>query len=436
MSSICDTKTIGYRKGTACAGASARRSLVSCMAWAFLALCFGVTLLVARIGKAVPRRRWRPTGRVLVSGTFYNTNWYISHVTPLSQSGMNEVILVGDEPQTPIEGVRFACPPRWVSRVITRAAAKLMWMILSGLRSRPDLYMGYHLFPGACSALIAARLLGRPACYQMTGGPVEVIGGGSGSENALSSRLSGPSAFLERLATAVIREFDLVVVRGHKAKEFLVERGVVGTVAIITGSVRQPQAVASARKFDLVFVGRMTEIKQPIQFVEIVAAVKCKVPSVRAAMVGDGPMLDAVHQRATQLQVADCIDILGKRSDVETILSNSKVFVLTSGSEGMSIAMAEAMAAGVIPVVADVGELGDLIRNGADGFLVTPNDTEQHAQRIVSLLSDVDLWSRCSAEAVKTATQRCSVDVVSAQWRQSLAEVVDKCAKGKRKGNS
>jgi glycosyltransferase involved in cell wall biosynthesis len=393
------------------------------LAYAFLALSFAVALLAARLGKAIPRRRRRLTGRILLTGTFYNTNWYISHVTPLARSGVKEVVLVGDEPQVPIERVRFSCPPRWLSALMTRAAAKILWMLAAGFRYKPDLYMGYHLFPGACSALIAARLFGRPACYQMTGGPVEVLGGGSASENAISSRLMGPSAFLERMATAVVRQFDLVVVRGRKALDFLAERDVVGRVAIITGSIDQLQTAGSARSFDLVFVGRMTELKQPLQFVEIVAAVRREIPCIRAAMVGDGPLLDSVRQRAAELQVADCLSLFGKRNDVQTILSDSKVFVLTSRSEGMSIAMAEAMAAGAVPVVADVGELSDLVTEGVNGSLVTPGDTAQHARRIVPLLSDVGLWSRCSAEAVRAAALYCGLDVVSAQWKRCLSEI-------------
>lgn len=400
------------------------RVLLSWMAYAFVALSFGITLLVARIGKAIPRRHWLPTGRVLVTGTFYNTNWYVSHVTPLSRSGAKEVILVGDEPQVPIDGVRFACPPWWVSRIITRAVAKLIWMIVAGLRYKPDLYMGYHLFPGACSALIAARLLGRPACYQMTGGPVEVIGGGSGSENALTTRLAGPSAFLERMATAAIRRFDLVVVRGHKARDFLAERGVPGTITIITGSVCQPQTVAPSRSNDLVFVGRMTELKQPLQFVEVLAAVRREVPCIRAAMIGDGPLLVAVRQRAAELQVADCLDLLGKRRNVQTILSDSKVFVLPSRSEGMSIAMAEAMAAGAVPVVADVGELDDLVEDGINGYLVEPDNITQYAARISSLLRDPALRSRCSQAAVAAAARHCGVEAVAALWRRHLDETI------------
>jgi glycosyltransferase involved in cell wall biosynthesis len=401
------------------------RALVSCVAHAFLALSFGITLLVARLARALPKRRWRPTGRILLTGTFYNTNWYLSHITPLARSGVKEVILVGDEPQVPIERVRFSCPPRWLSALMTRAAAKMIWMLAAGFRYKPDLCMGYHIFPGACSVLIVARLLGRPACYQMTGGPIEILGGGIHAENQIASRLARPSAFLERLAVDVIRQFDLVIVRGSKAKAFLAEQGLNGNLAVITGSVAPVVSPAMAdRPYDLIFVGRLTELKQPFQFVEIVAAVRREVPSVRAVMVGDGPLTDAVRRWATELQVDGQIDFAGKSNEAPAIMAKSKVFVLTSRSEGMSIAMAEAMAAGAVPVVANVGDLPDLVEDGTSGFLVMPNDVAAYAARITSLLADRDLWSRCSEEASRTALQQCGVDVVSEHWKQRLAETI------------
>jgi len=198
---------------------------------------YGFTWLVAVLSGVIPRRPWKPTGRIMVTGTFHNPGWYMSHVIPLSRSGVKEVILVVDEPQLPLERVRFVCPPKWVSRLLSRAGAKAIWMILAGLRYRPDLYMGYHIAPGACSALVAGKLLGRPSCYQMVAGPVEVMGGGVDAIESMGAILGRPSKLIETTALAVVRLFDLIVVRGSRAKEYLEAQDVKGSIALITGSV-------------------------------------------------------------------------------------------------------------------------------------------------------------------------------------------------------
>jgi glycosyltransferase involved in cell wall biosynthesis len=298
-------------------------------------------------------------------------------------------------------------------------------MLIAGIRYRPDLYMGYHLTPGACSALVAGKLLGRPSCYQMTSGPVGIIGGGFGAIDSIGGSLGRPSKLIEAMAIKVVRQFELVVVRGGKAMEFLAAHNVKESVAIITGSVNSSlQMPQNDRVIQLVFVGRLSLIKQIHQFIEIVGAVRRIMPNVRAAIVGDGPLMADLRAYTEELGLTDNIEFLGKRKDVEAILACSRIFVLTSKSEGLSIAMAEAMAAGVVPVVADVGELGDLVIDGENGYLVEPNRIDEYTKKIISLLQDLAVLERCSLGAIEAARTHCDITAVSKKWQQNLQKVV------------
>lgn len=397
--------------------------LRSTIAYAVLLTIYGVTLVIAKSARLISWRRHTHTGRIAVTGTFHNQGWFLSHMVPLSQSGVREVILVTDEPQPAVEGVRLMCPPRWARKLLGRALSKLLWMAFAGLRHRPDLYMGYHILPGAVSALVVARLFGRPACYQMTGGPVEFMGGGANNENRLMSCLRRPSALLERLATAVVREFDLVIVRGSRARRYLGDQGFGGRTHVIPGSIEAFEPTNGQQPhYDLVFVGRMTEIKQPGQFLEIVALVQRHIPNVRAAMVGDGPLKDMLSARAADLGIEDCVDCVGQLSGAETMLARARVFVLTSRSEGLSIAMLEAMAAGLPVVVADVGELRDVVVNGQTGWLVSPGAIDEYAGRIVALLSDEVLRCRMGQRARQVALQLASRENVARLWSQAIGD--------------
>lgn len=398
--------------------------LRSLLAYTVVACAYFGTLVVCRMSRLAPRRPWTPTRRIVVTATFFNTQWFLSHVIPLTRSGVDEVIVVTDQPLVALDKVRFWCPAHGMSRLIGRAVSKFACLLACGLYLKPDVLIGFHLFPGAISALIVARVLGRPACYQMTGGPIEIVGGGAYSENRLLAKLGRGSRLLESLAIAVVREFDLVVVRGSKARAFLIDRGV-RPVTVITGSVTfLSEPAAPDREYDLVFVGRLAAIKQPLQFVDIVASLRRQLPTVRAAVVGDGPLLNAARERAIALGIEQSIDFLGQIQDVERILTRSKVFVLTSQSEGLSIAMAEAMAAGVVPVVADVGDLGDLVIDGVTGFLVKPDSVSEFTHRAALLLQDPTLWARQSHAATEAASRQTSLDVVTAKWTESLSRLV------------
>jgi glycosyltransferase involved in cell wall biosynthesis len=304
-----------------------------------------------------------------------------------------------------------------------RALARLICTAWVGVRVRPDLFMGYHLIPNSVIALVVGRLLSRATCYQMTTGPNEVIGGGFRSDNPILSRLSRPSAFLERLSLAVVREVDLVVVRGSAARRFLAERGV-AEVAVITGSVDPERFRPGAeRPYDLLYVGQLIPRKRPLEFLEILAEVAREVPGVNAAMVGDGVLMDSIRMRAAQLGVADRVELAGQSAEVHEFFARSRVFLLTSRSEGLSIAMAEAMMSGAVPVVADVGDLGDLVRSGVNGYLVDAEDRAAFVRRVKELLRDGELWQRLSRAATESARAGNGLDRVAELWARHLPTV-------------
>ncbi len=263
----------------------------------------------------------------------------------------------------------------------------------------------------------------------MTGGPVELVGGGFGAVDSVEGALRHPSKLIEAMAIKVVRRFELVVVRGNRAKEFLATKDVKGSVAIITGAVNSClQLPQEDREIHLVFVGRLSPIKQVHQFIVIVDAIKRVMPNVRAAIVGDGPLMADLRAYTEELELIDNIEFLGKRKDVKSLMACSRVFVLTSKSEGLSIAMAESMAAGVVPAVADVGELGDLVTDGVNGYLIEPNNIEEYAKRITSLLQDHALWTQFSRKAIESARRHCGIESVSKKWQQHLREAVSQAS--------
>lgn len=401
-------------------------SVVRLIAICVLSVVYGIAMLVSKFFKMVYGSKWKPAGKILVIGTFHNPNWFYSHITPLSRSGVGEVVLVCDEPVASMDNVHYECPPRLLAKICSRAGAKFLWAIVCGFRHRPDLYMGYHIFPAAVSALIVARLFNRPACYQCTSGPLELEGGGWHAENPLLVALSKPSRIVERSVFAVVRQFDLVVVRGNKAKDFICDFGYKNKIKIITGSVNfEPDMLAlGQREYDIVFVGRLAEYKRPDRFVTILGQIVRSFPHLKAIMLGDGPDRESLLEQIRELGIEKNIQLLGRRKDVLEFLKKSKIFLLTSRWEGLSIAMLEAMSVGTVPVVADVGDLKDIVVYGENGFVVNEDSIDEFSQKIIQLMSDELLWEKLSKYAYKAAVNYSSVNVISKLWNEELSEVV------------
>ena len=114
--------------------------------------------------------------------------------------------------------------------------------------------------------------------------------------------------------------------------------------------------------------------------------------------------------------VAHNVEMPGRCNDVHAWVTQSKVFLLTSPSEGLSIALLEAMCAGAVPVVSDVGELGDVVRNGETGFLVPSRKPDEYEDRVLEILDDDTRREALSRRAAEVARGHAGMAAVSRRW--------------------
>jgi glycosyltransferase involved in cell wall biosynthesis len=152
-------------------------------------------------------------------------------------------------------------------------------------------------------------------------------------------------------------------------------------------------------------VGNLRRAKGYPHFVRAAARVAETVSRVTFLIIGEEEQslrqeLDAeIARRGLKSHVR----FLGFRRDVPDLLRMLDVFVLSSLSEGMSIATVEAMGAGVPVVVTRSGGPEDLVQDGITGFLVPPRDAESMATKIKLLLGDATLAARMAAQGKRYA---------------------------------
>ncbi len=406
------------------------RAISAVLAFCVVFVLFASTAFVVasfRLLHFVTFARFKPRRfgqvRLLLAGTFYNENWFRSHVLPLTRTeGISDVYVVTDQPLSKTDKVTYVCPPRWAQKVFGRVLTRAYMIFKCSMKYHPDILMGYHIMPNALLCLLASSLFGGRSVYQMTGGPIQIIGGGPGSENALLCRLRRESWILERLIYHLVRQFDLVVVRGQKAVDFMAEHRLAKRIVIITGSIHIDPALLNRiqPQFDLVMVARHISEKQPSRFVDITHAISKYRPNVRAAFVGEGPLTTELKAQVKRLGIQRNVLFLGKLARVDEVLAASSLFVLTSQTEGLSIAMIEAMAAGLPVLVPNVGDLGSLVVDGENGFFIDPDDVENTARRIADLLDDEIRLQAMSHAAQQRATETNSITAIAGRWDRLL----------------
>jgi glycosyltransferase involved in cell wall biosynthesis len=183
-----------------------------------------------------------------------------------------------------------------------------------------------------------------------------------------------------------------------------------------TGEMRAPR---------IVFVGRLIGNKGPQHLVEALPAIAKQVPHVECWIVGDGPMRSQLQARVQEMRLEANVTFLGERDDVADLLRQCDLFVRPSLSEGMPLAVLEAMASGLPVVVTPVGGTPEVIQDGENGYLVEPGDGAALAAKVNELLTRPEQRSAMAAEARRTAATY-SWDAVAKQTIDVYASALGK----------
>jgi glycosyltransferase involved in cell wall biosynthesis len=133
-------------------------------------------------------------------------------------------------------------------------------------------------------------------------------------------------------------------------------------------------------------------------------------PGSRLVVAGDGPLLPMLSELAAELRVSPFVHLLGVRRDVPDVLNALDAFVLCSNTEGLPLAIPEAMATGLPIVSTRVGGVPNVIEEGATGFLVPIGDEEGLRGRLAMLQADPESSRACGARARAAAVARFSAE--------------------------
>jgi colanic acid/amylovoran biosynthesis glycosyltransferase len=160
--------------------------------------------------------------------------------------------------------------------------------------------------------------------------------------------------------------------------------------------------------FRMIYSGRLVVAQKRIY--RVAAAMKAttdRVPVAEGILYGDGPerhnLQDSLKAVNGRIQLGGLL----APGEVQPALLEGQAFVLLSDFEGLSIALMEAMACGLVPIVTSMRSgVTDLIDNGVTGMIVPPDDPSAFAEVVEKLASDPVLWKKLSSAARQAVIER------------------------------
>jgi glycosyltransferase involved in cell wall biosynthesis len=176
----------------------------------------------------------------------------------------------------------------------------------------------------------------------------------------------------------------------------------------------------------LVSVGGLVERKGFHRVIDVIPALRQKIPDLRYLIVGgpspEGDMSAELHDRVRRLGLESCITFMGtfRPEDLHRPLSASDVFVLATGNEGWANVFLEAMACGLPVVTTDVGGNREVVCKDTLGIVVPFGDPLALTQAIETALSKP--WDR---EAIIAYARANAWDTRITALVDELAAIVD-----------
>lgn len=165
----------------------------------------------------------------------------------------------------------------------------------------------------------------------------------------------------------------------------------------------------------ILWIGRLSNEKRPLEAIKIFEEVHRMRPSATLDIVGDGPEMDVVRKAAVFSLASAAIKVDGFEKDVSHAYLSSSIVLITSDYEGFLLTLAESMCAGVPVVMYDLPYLR-LVREGT-GFITVPQgDCSVAAATICDLLEDRTRLRNLGAEGRRYMAESYPHDY-SGEWR-------------------
>lgn len=154
------------------------------------------------------------------------------------------------------------------------------------------------------------------------------------------------------------------------------------------------------------FIGRITRIKRPDRFLDVIADVKSRGIDLNFIVAGAGDLLQYCQERALTENLP--VTFLGWREDIEVVLAAADFVLLTSDNEGTPLSLIQAGMVGIPVVATNVGSTNEIVVNGETGLL-TDLSVGQLADAVAKVATDSALRDKMGAAGQEYTMSRYGV---------------------------
>lgn len=238
--------------------------------------------------------------------------------------------------------------------------------------------------------------------------------------------------FYDWLDLRAIKNFDMIITVADHIKEGLIKKGFpAGNVKCIPNGVdikemnscdgsgvRRELKIAPGSAV-VGIAGRLNKEKGHEYLLRSAERLK----NVTLLIVGTGPLENYLKVMAERLGISDRTIFTGFRSDARRYIAAMDIFALPSLSEGLPLALMEAMAAGKPVIASDIGGIPQVVADGVTGLLVEPRNPSQLEKAISKLITDKEFSSFLAEKGRDFIEKNFSLEIMVRRYEDLYLEL-------------
>jgi len=297
-------------------------------------------------------------------------SWY--HIMPFRKCDLVDKLYV----------VRYKFPKRLIKDVEyytfpnKHFLLELIYYVLNIIKvlftKKIDIVVAFNPYPWGFISFIFAKIMNKPILLGLIGGELD----------------PNRSNWINRKVLLFILKYvNVIMVTGCTTKEYLCDLGYnPDKIYVFPHLVDEEYLKINKNETlhsNIIIITSFLPVKRTNDSIEALALLIKSGYDFKLTVLGDGPELIKCKELVEELGISKNVKFLGFVDDIRPYINNSEYYLQTSSSEGLSLALVESMAVGLIPIVTNVGDEKEIITDQKTGFFIPVGIPLEIANRII-----------------------------------------------------
>lgn len=157
-------------------------------------------------------------------------------------------------------------------------------------------------------------------------------------------------------------------------------------------------------------IGRISEQKGVEYFVKAIPSIVRRYENFKFIIVGTGELEETIKKKCKELNIYESVIFMGYRNDVQNVISNLDLVVLSSLWEGLPLIPIETFSVRKTIIATDVDGTSEIVKDGYNGILIKAKSSEEISENIIRLYTNSEEIRRLEDNAYKTYKMKFSID--------------------------